>query len=413
MNTYALADTASTAVCVSELCELLGEDVLLLHWPLGSKGTNRKWGHLTIEVMNDPAYLETLGTGNVGVALGAKSGGLVAVDIDEDELVQPFLDANPSLADTLQTHGARGRVFWLRMVGDYPQRTVTLKTRNGEEAGEWRAGTNSQSIIAGIHPNGQPYRMLVEAPPLAVRFASIRWPAEIVFPAQTPQPNQNRGTTLRSHRLTSVPIGSHLFTYVTSLKSEQEAMVQASEPHSRGQNHHLLFELARRVKGMEQRTGTSLTMEELRAILNRWLELAVEFLRPGQSADEYFFEFLAALECVKYPVGERVLEAAWQRACASEPPPEAAAIESPDIRRLVCLCRELQLSAGKRPFILPARTVQGLFHHHDHIKGWRWLEGLCRMKILCKVKAGNSARREVNEYRYLPAHPKPKSKTIL
>ncbi len=33
---------------VIELRELLGQDVLLLGWPKGSKATKKKWGHLIV-----------------------------------------------------------------------------------------------------------------------------------------------------------------------------------------------------------------------------------------------------------------------------------------------------------------------------------------------------------------------------
>jgi hypothetical protein len=139
---------------------------------------------------------------------------------------------------------------------------------------------------------------------------------------------------------------------------------------------------------------------QLKAIFKRWHGLAGEHLCPDQSFDEYFFEFLEAIECVRYPAGEAVLTGAWERAQQSATPPEAEPIESPDIRLLASLCRELQLRAGDYPFILPARVAQRLFHHTNAMRSWRWLEGLCRMGILQKVKAGSSVNRDPNEYRY-------------
>lgn len=167
---------------IAELRELLGQDVLLLPWPKGSKGTNVKWGHLTVADMT-PEYLADLPQGNIGVALGVKSGDLVALDVDMDEMIQPFLTANPFLNDTLQTHGARGRVFWLRMDGEYPAVTRRLKTHSGMDCGEWRAGKNSQSIIHGIHPDtARPYEVVNGAKPASVKFSSIAWPIEIKNP---------------------------------------------------------------------------------------------------------------------------------------------------------------------------------------------------------------------------------------
>jgi len=167
---------------ISELRELLGHDVLLLGWPLRSKGTSRKWGHLTVADMS-PSYLQKLEHGNIGVALGVKSGNLVALDVDANDMVEPFLTANPFLNNTLRTHGARGAVFWLRMTAEYLPKTVKLKTVSGEDCGEWRAGENSQSIIHGIHPDtGQSYEVVNMAPPAPVDFARIVWPPQISNP---------------------------------------------------------------------------------------------------------------------------------------------------------------------------------------------------------------------------------------
>jgi hypothetical protein len=73
MNTTCVLENKSSTR-ISELRDLLGHDVLLL--PCEGKKPDGKWKHLTIEAMNDPRYLQALATGNVGVALGARSGGL-------------------------------------------------------------------------------------------------------------------------------------------------------------------------------------------------------------------------------------------------------------------------------------------------------------------------------------------------
>ena len=128
-----------------------------------------------------PAYLKSLAGGNVGVALGEKSGNLVALDVDADELVGPFIAANPIFKTTLQTHGARGRVFWLRMAGGYPRTTKKLKDQACEDCGEFRSN-GGQTIIHGIHPNGKAYEVVNCARPVTVDFASIVWPSQISNP---------------------------------------------------------------------------------------------------------------------------------------------------------------------------------------------------------------------------------------
>jgi hypothetical protein len=110
---------------VSELKELLGSPVVFIDWPKGVKGAKRKWGNLTVADMT-PEYLAKLQDGNIGVALGEKSCGLLAIDIDDDALVEPFLALNSHLSGTLQTRGARGRVFWVRANGEYDM--ICLRT---------------------------------------------------------------------------------------------------------------------------------------------------------------------------------------------------------------------------------------------------------------------------------------------
>ena len=61
------------------------------------------------------------------------------------------------------------------MAGDYPGSTVELKTRSGDEAGEFRSN-GSQSIIHGIQPNGNPYQIVNKARPVTVCFDQIVWP---------------------------------------------------------------------------------------------------------------------------------------------------------------------------------------------------------------------------------------------
>ena len=156
---------ASPAV-VARLQSLLGRDALLLPWPLGSKGTKRKWRHLTLEAMSDPAYLAKLAKGNIGVAQG-KVKRLCSIDIDHDDEIDGFLHLNPALACSLQSKGARGCNCWLRVEGGIP-RLKPIKTRDGEKWGELR-GEGAQTIIYGQHPSGCHYQFLNHEHPVLFR----------------------------------------------------------------------------------------------------------------------------------------------------------------------------------------------------------------------------------------------------
>ena len=50
--------------------------------------------------------------GNLAIKLGSDSENLVTVDLDHDDHIEPFLQANPAFRDTLRTRGSRGAQFW-------------------------------------------------------------------------------------------------------------------------------------------------------------------------------------------------------------------------------------------------------------------------------------------------------------
>ena len=401
---------------VSKLRDLLGHDVLLLAWPKGSKGTKKKWGHLTVVAMT-PAYLKKLEHGNIGVALGAKSGNLIALDVDDDNLVEPYLALNPFLNDTLQTHGRRGRVFWLRMAGDYPNKTVKLKTHSGDDCGEFRSN-GSQSIIHGIHPDtSNPYQVVNMVKPLAVDFASIVWPPEISNPPKlktellvNDTERQSDGVTeQQSHRETDVTddteaiVGESLVSKALSPLSEPvchtiDEAVQLALPDKTHQNNDRLFTLARAVKTLEIQSG-KFTPAQLRDVFSRWYKLAAEFLRPEQTRDEYMTQFLNAYASAKIPLGEGIITQAWKQAQEKPLPPEAIEnFEDQNLRLVVALCRELQIMAGKEPFYLSARTVQRLTKQESHATAARWLRSLCVLKILDETEKGRGVR--ASRYRF-------------
>src|SRR4029453_16065563 len=99
---------------IEHLRELLGPAVLL-PWPSRSKGARRKWKHLQLADMEDERHLASLRkAGNIGVALGHISNGLVTIDLDQDSYLDALLAANPLLRDTLRTRASRGCNVWVR-----------------------------------------------------------------------------------------------------------------------------------------------------------------------------------------------------------------------------------------------------------------------------------------------------------
>ena len=166
---------------VQSLVALLGSQALLLPIRTGTKKPSGKWRHLTIGDMANPKHIAKLSrAANIGVALGDASNGLCSIDIDNDALVEPFLEMNPFLRDTLCSKGARGCNFWVRITSEY-KRTFHFNA-NGLRGGEFRS-TGSYTVIHGKHPEGMDYRLIRETKPIETPFQSIKW-----FEETTPTP---------------------------------------------------------------------------------------------------------------------------------------------------------------------------------------------------------------------------------
>ena len=115
---------------IKKIRATLGHAVLL---PLlnGKKfPTTKGWQNTSWEQTQQGNYQQRLiNSPNTGVLLGETSGDLCTIDVDQDEWVKPFVEANPFLATALMTKGRRGVQFWLRIKGDYPRKKLTFKRK--------------------------------------------------------------------------------------------------------------------------------------------------------------------------------------------------------------------------------------------------------------------------------------------
>lgn len=162
---------------IETLRQLLGPDAALIPVEKGEKRpalTN--WQTLTCTWSADPANEARLQTCNVGVNLGASSGGLISIDFDDDQLAAEMVALNPVLTKTLTSRRSRGCNFWVRALHPWPS-SAKLKDDDDKPVGEWRADGN-QTVIAG-EAEGVPYTITNEAPVQIVDFHALRWPARI------------------------------------------------------------------------------------------------------------------------------------------------------------------------------------------------------------------------------------------
>jgi len=199
---------------IKRLYELLGPEAVLLQIKKGTKKPlTPGWQDTKFAATQTDEYQAALAKGNVGVLLGRASGGLCAIDIDDDELMHEFFELNRGLGQSLVTRGARGVQVWIRCKCDseakargtdsapyyealkFAEGTRTVENpTNGQHVpmrfGEWRnegktadgAYRGFQSVIWGKHPDGMNYSFVNEAPVREVYFRDIEWPEGLLTP---------------------------------------------------------------------------------------------------------------------------------------------------------------------------------------------------------------------------------------
>jgi len=245
---------------------------------------------------------------NIGVALGQVSNGLVTIDLDADTYANAFLAANPMLADTLRTRASRGCNIWLRCSGSYPP-SCKLKDLSAKEVGEWR-GDGSQTIVSGIHPEGLPYRFVVERPVITVTYNQIIWPHSCLLPPDATESKRVRGVG-EQEVVAIVPV-------VVSPSNEcleiqhylGNGLIASIAPRDFHQNNGSLFNLGRLVKSYENAVARLATKQERELVFDRWAEVSRQFWRPQLTRDDYYAEFLMAYSYVRIGLDENPLELA-------------------------------------------------------------------------------------------------------
>jgi hypothetical protein len=181
---------------VAPLLELLGDAALLIPEAYGEKRPRlRGWNRLTKDRL-DAYYFKMLEAsviegGNLGVLLGEPSGNLCTADLDRAEAIEPFLDKNPRIGETLSSTGSGvGAQFWMRIRGYYIPKVLKIsvtehlaKKYGGVEKnpdtgtydiGEWRGG--QKSTIWGRHSSGKEYRILTWKKPVEMTMEEILLP---------------------------------------------------------------------------------------------------------------------------------------------------------------------------------------------------------------------------------------------
>lgn len=406
---------------VPALRKFLG-DAVFIAWPRGVKGARKKWRHLRQRDMT-PEYLAKLRNGNIGVALGEISNGLCALDIDDDQHVEPFITANPNFAKTFQTHGSRGRVFWFRLKGRSPH-SRKLQTASGVAIGEFRSDGN-QSIVWGIHPSTKkPYVWLKRCPAIEIELSAIQWPVGIVnpflikSPDTLPRPNLPEGASLEGRPRREAPLicSGGVVVVDGSLSADvrekiEQAVTLGVQATSR--NNMASFQAAVtlvRLLGVENLHD--LKSEARSYFAARWYDRlnSLGRINPDRTKTHYFNDVMSAIKNANSNSQSNPIPHAWQLAQSEALPPEAELFGGDKVMQdLIALCYQLhRLTRGGEFFL--ARNVVGKLMKLDETatrnlsENFQVLVGCGILEIVTPYEKGT---RQATVYRFISREREP------
>lgn len=312
----------------------------------------------------------------LAVVLGQVSGGLTCRDFDKAAAYDAWQAVNPDLAKTLPTvRTKRGFHIYFRSDLDRTQKF---------DDGELRSGGSYVVLPPSRHPSGHQYCWLHEpSSNIPVLDATVFLPS---VPCSLARDTDRTESNL-----------SDLCLSARSVLSVSAEVVVGTLPGGFGTRRHRLFELARRVRAHPQLA--SVPLAELKPMLKEWHRLALPNIRT-KPFDETWADFVEAYGNVDPKRCGDAAVAAMQRADATALPPEAMQYESPIIRRLVALCRELARTSNDGVLYLSCRNAAKLLGMSEHKTAGRWLGMLVADDLLVEVTKGGPQTMRATRFRW-------------
>jgi hypothetical protein len=282
------------------------------------------------------------GITGLAVISGAVSGGLAIRDFDQADAYRTWADAHPEDASLPTARTRRGFHVFGRLD---TERYATLPD------GELRGDSGHYTLLPpSAHPDGGQYAWVVplsgDLPPLPSSLLS-----ELKHNTSNTQDNARQ----------------HIACVNTLEGRKFDAVLAATLPTRPGQRNRKLFDLARALKGLIP----AATPHDLRELVYRWHEMAQPFTSGEHTASDSYADFIIAWQRVKRPVGASFKVAV---VAAESHEPSAAQHYDGHLRRLVCLCFQLQRQ-WHGPFPLSCRTA-AKYLEISHVAAWRLLNAL-------------------------------------
>ena len=314
----------------------------------------------------------------IAVVMGPVSGWLAVRDFDVSGAYESWAGDHPDLADVLPTvRTGRGHQIYHQAKKEM---YVTLTD------GEYRGDSKHYCVVPpSLHPSGVTYTWTVPLPdgPLPVVDSSVFLTGEC-----------NRGD--RSDKEDSQSPQSPQFPLLHS--PEMTEIITKTLPTLQGQRHKRIFKLARYLKSIGSLANAEFAT--LRPILQEWHRQALPIIRTKDFA-ETWADFLESWKAVKVPVGDGVIDVAFERALTSPAPRQVVEVYGLGaVALLASLCRELQRIADKDEFYLDCRGAGDLLGI-SHVSAWRFLNILCADGVLIPGTKGSMATMKASRFRYI------------
>jgi hypothetical protein len=184
--------------------------------------------------------------------------------------------------------------------------------------------------------------------------------------------------------------------------AELEKLLESTLPAKPGQGWKCLFKLARKLKGVPALSLDDGSIERVRAVVAEWHRRSQAVLGASPFVDTWAV-FVTTWDKVRFPEGCGPLASAWRLAKDSREPTRSEKLygDGP-IVLLEKLCRELQRLVGDHDFFLDCRTAGKLLGVNP-MRVWRYLDVLCKDRVLRPGAKGSLAAKKASCFRYLGA----------
>ena len=393
----------------------LGGRPTLMSLRSGAKNKGGRWA----ECQSDNA----LRRGNVAVIQGNTyrspqggptfdCGGVWSVDCDGDKsgktisgqaVANEFLRLNPAAKWSFRTAGNNG--CNVHFIANCKLPSVSdLHTDDGVKVGELRTG-GCYTLVAGRHPDGVPYKTIVDAPAFHLNPQDLRWldGRNLIEHIQYRKALKRRERELSCSKYTQDDAKS-LVCSISKPTAFQTALHLLANhlPTSTNQTDTLHWNLAGELLGL----GIQLTPPEILNLGRHWYDISEKhFLKRNESREQYARQMLHKFKSRRFPTGkgEGTFTAALEAAGIEDAPDLAVECfpHSKDIQFAATLCRELARRTANGVFFLSARDLQSVLELGSPKTANDIIHTLRDIGLIAPHQIFSRARRKATEYKYL------------